>query len=48
VINSTGIGGATDAVPGAEIEYTITYTKRIGGAGGSGNHVLTAKQHRHH
>jgi len=41
VINSTGIGGATDAVPGAEIEYAITYTN-VSSAGGSGNHVLTA------
>ncbi|HXM50631.1 MAG TPA: hypothetical protein VN956_22505 [Pyrinomonadaceae bacterium] len=41
VINSTGIGSATDAVPGAEIEYAITYTN-VSSAGGSGNHVLTA------
>ncbi len=41
VINSTGIGGATDAVPGADIEYAITYTN-ISSAGGSGNHVLSA------
>ena len=41
VINSTGVGSATDAVPGAEIEYTITYTN-VSGSAGSGNHVLTA------
>lgn len=26
IINATGVGAATDAVPGADIEYTITYT----------------------
>lgn len=41
VINSTGIGGATDAVPGADIEYAITYTN-VSSSGGSGNHMLTA------
>ena len=41
VINSTGVGGPTDAVPGAVIEYAITYTN-ISSAGGSGNHTLTA------
>ncbi len=41
VTNSTGIGGATDAVPGADIEYAITYTN-VSSVGGSANHMLTA------
>lgn len=41
VINNTGVGAATDAVPGAEIEYVITYTN-IAATGGSGNADLTA------
>ena len=36
VINSTGVGGATDAVPGAHIEYTITYSNISQGGGGAG------------
>ncbi len=38
VTNGTGVGGATDAVPGAVIEYTITYTNvtSTGGTGSSG------------
>lgn len=39
VINNTGVGAATDAVPGAEIEYTITYSN-ISSAGGTGNSML--------
>lgn len=40
VINNTGVGGATDAVPGAEIEYTISY-RNISSTGGSGNSELS-------
>jgi hypothetical protein len=36
VINSTGVGAATDAVPGAHIEYTITYSNVSVGGGGAG------------
>jgi hypothetical protein len=36
VFNSTGIGAATDAVPGAAIEYTITYSNVSVGGGGAG------------
>ncbi|HYE76025.1 MAG TPA: hypothetical protein VEF04_21950, partial [Blastocatellia bacterium] len=41
IINSTGTGGATDPVPGALVEYTITYTN-ITSTGGSGSVGLTA------
>jgi hypothetical protein len=42
VSNSTGVGGATDAVPGAEITYTITYTN-VSTSNGDANCVkLTA------
>ena len=41
VINGTGVGGATDAVPGAEIEYTISYSN-VSLAGPAGNGTLTA------
>lgn len=41
VINGTGVGGATDAVPGAVIVYTITYTN-ISSSGGTNNVTLTA------
>ncbi|MCM3871888.1 MAG: hypothetical protein ND895_14490 [Pyrinomonadaceae bacterium] len=41
VTNSTGVGGPTDAVPGAQITYTITYTN-ISSTGGTGNVALTA------
>lgn len=41
VINGTGVGGATDAVPGAEIEYVITF-RNISTTGGAGNAQLTA------
>lgn len=42
VSNATGVGGATDAVPGADIIYTITYTNVSTTAAGSGNVTLTA------
>lgn len=41
VANSTGVGGATDAVPGAVITFAITYTN-VSSSGGSGNVTLTA------
>ncbi|HET6975539.1 MAG TPA: hypothetical protein VFI24_04400 [Pyrinomonadaceae bacterium] len=41
VSNTTGVGGATDAVPGAVITYTITYTN-VSSTGGSNNITLTA------
>lgn len=40
VINGTGVGGATDAVPGAVIEYTITY-RNLATTGGTDNSTLT-------
>ncbi|HLM58862.1 MAG TPA: hypothetical protein VK422_22350 [Pyrinomonadaceae bacterium] len=42
VINSTGVGAATDAVPGADIVYTITYTNVSVAGGGAGCVNLTA------
>ena len=36
VINGTSVGGPTDAVPGADIEYTITYSNVSTGGGGAG------------
>lgn len=36
VFNSTGVGGASDPVPGADIEYTITYSNISVGGGGAG------------
>ena len=36
VFNSTGVGGASDPVPGADIEYTITYSNVSTGGGGAG------------
>ena len=36
VINGTSVGGPTDAVPGADIEYTITYSNVSVGGGGAG------------
>lgn len=43
VINGTGIGGPTDAVPGAVIEYVVTYTNISSGNGaGANNSLLTA------
>jgi len=41
VINGTGIGGATDAVPGAIIEYVIAY-QNISSGGGANSSGLTA------
>lgn len=38
--NTTGVGAATDPVPGADIVYTITYTN-ISVSGGTGNATLT-------
>src|SRR5437763_1595154 len=35
-INSTGVGAATDPVPGADIEYTVTYSNVSTGGGGAG------------
>lgn len=40
VINNTGVGGAGEAVPGAEIEYTISYSN-ISSTGGTGNSQMT-------
>lgn len=40
VINGTGVGGATDAVPGADIEYAILY-RNIATTGGVDNSTLT-------
>lgn len=39
--NQTGVGGATDPVPGADIIYTITYTN-VSSTGGTNNSTLTA------
>ena len=36
VINGTSVGGPTDAVPGADIEYTITYSNVSVAGGGAG------------
>jgi uncharacterized repeat protein (TIGR01451 family) len=41
VINGTGFGGATDAVAGAEIQYTISYTN-ISSSGGTNSSTLIA------
>jgi hypothetical protein len=41
VSNLTGVGGLTDAVPGAEITFTITYTN-VSSSGGTNNVTLTA------
>ena len=40
VTNGTGVGGLTDPVPGAVIEYTIVYSN-ISSAGGTGSSILT-------
>jgi hypothetical protein len=40
VTNGTGVGGASDPVPGAVIEYTMVYTN-ISSTGGTGNGQLT-------
>jgi hypothetical protein len=42
VNNTTGIGGATDAVPGADITYTITYRNVTPAPTGTGSVDLTA------
>lgn len=43
VSNATGVGNATDAVPGADIIYTITYNNIMTSAAvGSGNSTLAA------
>jgi hypothetical protein len=43
VSNTTGVGNATDAVPGADITYTITYTNIMTSASvGTGNSTLAA------
>lgn len=41
VSNATGVGGATDAVPGAVITFAITYTN-VSSSGGTNNVTLTA------
>lgn len=41
VANATGVGGATDAVPGAVITFAITYTN-VSSSGGTNNTTLTA------
>jgi hypothetical protein len=43
VTNSTGVGGATDAVPGAVITYSIAYENISTSNGGAGNVRLTAQ-----
>lgn len=40
IINATGVGAATDAVPGADIEWVIAYSN-ITSSGGTGNSLLT-------
>jgi hypothetical protein len=43
VTNATGVGGATDAVPGADIEFVIIYTNLMTSASvGTGNSSLAA------
>lgn len=42
VSNGTGVGGATDPVPGAILQYVITYTNVTPVATGSGNVNMTA------
>jgi hypothetical protein len=41
VANATGVGGLTDAVPGAVITFAITYTN-VSSSGGTNNVTLTA------
>ncbi|HKO36272.1 MAG TPA: hypothetical protein VJV21_07310 [Pyrinomonadaceae bacterium] len=43
VSNATGVGGATDAVPGAVITYSIAYENISTANGGAGNVRLTAQ-----
>jgi hypothetical protein len=40
IVNNTGNGGPTDAVPGAMIVYVITYTNITGGNGSGANNLL--------
>lgn len=40
IFNNTGVGGANDPVPGAEIEYTITY-RNLATSGGTNNSTLS-------
>jgi len=42
IVNGTGVGGATDPVPGAVIVYAITYQNVSSVGGGAGNVQLTA------
>jgi hypothetical protein len=43
VSNTTGVGNATDAVPGADITFTVTYTNIMTSASvGAGNSTLAA------
>ena len=43
VTNGTGVGGATDPVPGAQIEFVVAYTNVMTAvAAGSGNSSMTA------
>jgi hypothetical protein len=42
VTNGTGVGGATDPVPGAEIQYDVTYTNVATVTAGAGNVTLIA------
>ena len=42
VNNTTGVGAATDAVPGADITYTINYSNISVGGGDADNVQLTA------
>lgn len=44
VTNATGIGGATDPVPGADIEYVIAYDNIANAPTGTGNVDLDALQ----
>lgn len=42
VTNATGVGGPTDPVPGAEIQYDVVYTNVATVTAGAGNATLTA------
>jgi hypothetical protein len=42
VSNATGVGGPTDPVPGAEIQYDVVYTNVATVTAGAGNATLTA------
>ena len=43
VVNGTGVGGATDPVPGADIQYTVTATNISAAPTGSGSVDLPAQ-----